>query len=534
MILMPGKSHRGPLPPLTPAQSALVPGLRRDIVELAEKIGERNVVKYAELRKAAFSNVCIAIETLDDEMSLEAISSFMRAAAEKDLKKLPDLLLDFTVKQDGNNADVAFGARVALASFTAIRKGRTPFNVLYSLGELDQQTCEETRCQHVGKAMRFTSAVAYALAQGGDTWFELFRRTVEPADRNVMAVAVLLLVEKRVSNLSGTKPPVFVLDVAVLNQFLLQPFGIVTDALDLAEIAESLGARLEGALSEQARRDILAEGLVASVERLTRMVETLDRILHTQPTESVTIAMSRARDAVNLAAALVQADYGAAGLATIDLAKGFVGPGAKTFDAWNIRKHLPLIVELASAQSSQDVAATFDAYAAPLGTYEIKYKKPFVGISALVGGHLSAEYLKSEGVEGWNPSFGVFAPVGVHSSFDCDWTHLGVMLSLLDLGAVTTIRTGPSPKGDLDGVDDMDAADSKPEAKAAPEIGFAQVFSPGVFVVIGLFESPFVLGGGVSFSPELREVTQAGLTEELSTLRVGGFLAVDVPLFPIN
>ena len=229
MILMPGKSHRGPLPPLTPAQSALVPGLRRDIVELAEKIGERNVVKYAELRKAAFSNVCIAIETLDDEMSLEAISSFMRAAAEKDLKKLPDLLLDFTVKQDGNNADVAFGARVALASFTAIRKGRTPFNVLYSLGELDQQTCEETRCQHVGKAMRFTSAVAYALAQGGDTWFELFRRTVEPADRNVMAVAVLLLVEKRVSNLSGTKPPVFVLDVAVLNQFLLQPFGMKLD-----------------------------------------------------------------------------------------------------------------------------------------------------------------------------------------------------------------------------------------------------------------------------------------------------------------
>src|SRR5262245_6663724 len=53
MILMPGKSHRGPLPPLTPVQSALVPALRRDVVELAEKIGERNVVKYAELRRAA-------------------------------------------------------------------------------------------------------------------------------------------------------------------------------------------------------------------------------------------------------------------------------------------------------------------------------------------------------------------------------------------------------------------------------------------------------------------------------------------------
>lgn len=53
MILMPGKSHRGPLPPLTPEQAALAPALRRDVVELAEKIGERNVVKYAELRRAA-------------------------------------------------------------------------------------------------------------------------------------------------------------------------------------------------------------------------------------------------------------------------------------------------------------------------------------------------------------------------------------------------------------------------------------------------------------------------------------------------
>jgi Zn-dependent M28 family amino/carboxypeptidase len=53
MILMPGKSHAGPLPPLTPAQSALVPALQTDVVELAEKIGERNVLKYPELRRAA-------------------------------------------------------------------------------------------------------------------------------------------------------------------------------------------------------------------------------------------------------------------------------------------------------------------------------------------------------------------------------------------------------------------------------------------------------------------------------------------------
>jgi len=53
MIPMPGKSHRGPLPTLTPGQSALAASLRRDVIELAEKIGERNVVEYAALKKAA-------------------------------------------------------------------------------------------------------------------------------------------------------------------------------------------------------------------------------------------------------------------------------------------------------------------------------------------------------------------------------------------------------------------------------------------------------------------------------------------------
>src|SRR5262249_52991422 len=53
MIPMPGRSHRGPLPPLTSKQAELAATLRRDVVELAEKIGERNTFKYEALRKAA-------------------------------------------------------------------------------------------------------------------------------------------------------------------------------------------------------------------------------------------------------------------------------------------------------------------------------------------------------------------------------------------------------------------------------------------------------------------------------------------------
>ncbi|MBV8878468.1 MAG: M28 family peptidase [Planctomycetaceae bacterium] len=53
MIPMPGKSHRGPLPPLSPKQVELSSALRRDVVELAEKIGERNTYRHDALKKAA-------------------------------------------------------------------------------------------------------------------------------------------------------------------------------------------------------------------------------------------------------------------------------------------------------------------------------------------------------------------------------------------------------------------------------------------------------------------------------------------------
>ncbi len=52
-VKMPGKSHVGPLPPLTPAQAELRDALRRDVEILAEQIGERNLLHPPRLRAAA-------------------------------------------------------------------------------------------------------------------------------------------------------------------------------------------------------------------------------------------------------------------------------------------------------------------------------------------------------------------------------------------------------------------------------------------------------------------------------------------------
>ncbi|MFN0009858.1 MAG: M28 family peptidase [Planctomycetota bacterium] len=52
-IRMPGRSHRGALPPATEAQGALEGELRRDVMTLAGEIGERSVLRPEAQRRAA-------------------------------------------------------------------------------------------------------------------------------------------------------------------------------------------------------------------------------------------------------------------------------------------------------------------------------------------------------------------------------------------------------------------------------------------------------------------------------------------------
>lgn len=53
LIRVPGESHRGPLPPLTPAQATLAAELRRDVEALAGGVGQRSIFYPARLAEAA-------------------------------------------------------------------------------------------------------------------------------------------------------------------------------------------------------------------------------------------------------------------------------------------------------------------------------------------------------------------------------------------------------------------------------------------------------------------------------------------------
>jgi len=481
------------------------------------------------VRKAAFSNVCLALETLDDGMSLEAIGSYIRAAAEKDLRKLPDIALDYIEQAKPASASVAFSARAGLAYFEAVRHGRHPLEVLYSFGELPLRSCEAGTCAVPSQALRLASALAYALRQGGEDWQQAFDSTLAVQDRPVVAVALVLLAEARLTNLGAPRSLGFQVVVADLNRIVLDPLGLVTDAVALVTSWQALEKRLKGELSSEARRDALAETMVECAERATRLVETFDRVRTGAVNPTVTKAMAQARTFVSVAASAVRRDYADAVVVTLAQLKD---THASSLPA-PLTKYLPLVVEIASAQSSNDVAAAFDAYAAPIGTYKLKYERAMVSINGFLGAHYGWEKLNSGGVKGTHTIVGGFAPIGVHASFPIKkWVHLGVLLSVADLGAVTTAQTDDDEplEGELEGADPM----TTPKASAAAKIGFEQVFSPGAYLVVGIARTPFVAGFGASLSPELREVQQDGLKTEASVLRYGAFLAVDVPILPFN
>lgn len=67
MLWMPGRSHQGPLPPLTKAEAELRDRLRRHVERLAGEIGERNLLwRYEALKEAA-----LYVETALGETGLE-------------------------------------------------------------------------------------------------------------------------------------------------------------------------------------------------------------------------------------------------------------------------------------------------------------------------------------------------------------------------------------------------------------------------------------------------------------------------------
>jgi hypothetical protein len=211
--------------------------------------------------------------------------------------------------------------------------------------------------------------------------------------------------------------------------------------------------------------------------------------------------------------ALASRDYSAAAVALYSLAESATG---KTIGIPSTAaKALSFTTALAQAEDGETVEAVLHAYAAPVQSYRGKRKDRFY--VALNG------YLGMGG--GWEISagdtakfLGVSAPIGVEIGIGSNkgWS-LGAFGQVLDLGALGSFR--------------ITADDS--ELESEPKVGFAQVFSPGLYAVLGIRGVPLAIGGGWNYAPSLRKVSaNPELTENAS--RWGFFLSIDMPLIRVR
>lgn len=209
--------------------------------------------------------------------------------------------------------------------------------------------------------------------------------------------------------------------------------------------------------------------------------------------------------ATELAQAIIEEDYSRIVLETVAYAKDNANNAAPN-------KYLPLMVELASAQSSADMQKIFELAAAPAGSYSEKFNSNLTSITALAGIAGTREQYGMNGSPtaafNWQP----FLPVGVQHTWKpkekCG--VYGLFVSLLDVGTLAMSRQGDST------------------VSSNSNTGWAQVFSPGLYGTYNLPSQPIVIGLGIARTPKL-VTTNTG--EQVSSTRVQVFFALDLTLF---
>jgi len=552
----PKGAFQGPIPfdfgTLDSVQSNIINGLAQFVMDRAKA---EALLYLTDQLKATLcrdrgdrylKNFCTTFEALDANIRLYSMGAFIKTATLEDLKRLPELAAADASCTDPKAAAPMAVVRLSLAVYREERGGRkllelvsnlhgvklecdTPAQVQFDLDAKEPHAVGSLDCTAatnvVYEASRFIDAVTRQEGWEGVptnaespvllaqmlgtlyTWEQLraadgAKTVFKDADlagfSTVTAQTIKFLVDLRDALAPPVVPPPA---PPTPEERLAHHINIITGALlYLLELGSAVGLKPDPAWPT----------LIAT---LTDLAQRLSK------PEDPAAMMMAATTLLARIPKLLPASFST---------KLKLPPG--------VQKGLPLLVELANAKSSDEVAKTLEAAAAPVGSYRVKYEKPTIAINALLGPALSYESLQSQGTE--SAVFSVFAPVGVHLTYPLSkWFHVGGFLSILDIGAVVS----PRLKNE---VEVMQPDMSTETVLAETRVTFAQVLSPGMFLTLGLGNSPVVFGFGPSMVPALRQVkvvemkadesgnpVRVETVETRNAFRFSVFVSIDIALF---
>lgn len=294
------------------------------------------------------------------------------------------------------------------------------------------------------------------------------------------------------------------LKTAITAHYPTAPDDTLVLELRDAVMTSMAEVRTWNAADTSARRETLGQ-MIRSVLHVVDLTLQVGEAVASAPADRRVAQLLRfAHEATLLVDAVASADLGAVFTLVVTQLRRFPAPEALD-DAIRV---LALGVELAAAKTPEEVEATIETMAAPMGSYRRKFHAPTRAITGLVG--FSGSWEIVHGAE--NPwSYGPIGLVGVDLSWPIKNGSLvpGIFVSVLDLGSVFA--------------DQQDAGDAEP----AP-IRLEQITALGLHGRLGSKHiGPVVLHAGIAWIPNYRDV--AGEPTDVKRITIG--LSVDVTLW---
>ncbi len=230
--------------------------------------------------------------------------------------------------------------------------------------------------------------------------------------------------------------------------------------------------------------------------------------------------MGYAKNILDITKNIHEKDYTIALVNTMNLLQAILPEDSKTLK--EVLKYGTFMISMINAKTAGDMEKVLEAAAMPVGGYRVVRSSPFsVSLSTYPGFFGSRETLSTdEAILGkkaeWNAGFA--APIGIafglgRGTYDKPGPSWTFFLPVIDIGAAVSWRLGGEDEG-------------------IPDISWKNIFAPGLFIIYGVKNSPFSLGLGAQYGPQLREIK--GPDEaviESSAFRVGILIAIEIPIF---
>ncbi len=287
----------------------------------------------------------------------------------------------------------------------------------------------------------------------------------------------------------------------------------------------TIASNIESRIASFNDKESQTEGAAGQADVLEYFLSNADDLFHLmefglsvisagEPSSGYYKAKGLVQNSIAVAKGIKSNNVGQVSVNTLALIQQVTGKTSTDATIQQLTHYVNFITDMVNADSAPQIKQVLQNYAAPVRSYRvIRGSSRAISLSAFPGIYVGRESVDRDNTNG-SGIFGVTAPIG----FAIGWggakkTSFSLFLPLVDIGAALTYRWNTK-------------TDDLPQ-----QVLLGQIFSPGLFGVWGIKNSPLAIKFGTQYLPKLRMIKDGANQIEANTWHTSLSLAVDIPVF---